>query len=369
MQKNTSYSVIIITALAIHFFAGSAFSKSAPLIVQEGIFLFNAGKLQLAKVKFASAANMCPTLDRPYYYMGRIAYSECRLDSARDYFSKALKNDPGQSDAYLWLGRVYIKKGLKASFFKKPFYAAKAKKMLEKAVRLNKNNTIARHDLLYFYSVVPGIFGGGKSRAAAQAESLRVQNSWEGFKAYAKFYELTDQQDLAIAEYKKAIDAFPQEIQFYRALGEIYRRDEDFSAALTLYRNAEARHPKLRNQLFFYRGQIYGDMENYEKALTVLDSALAVNPTQLAVYPEIGRVVLLWNQRLSHGRDCLLHYIQLTPNRCDEEFVRACFDLAQIYQRLNDGETAAIYYRRVIDMNTSKDMTHNARKALNDILE
>jgi len=209
MQKKQSKKIIFIAALAIHFFTGFAFPKSALIMVQEGIFLFNKGKLQLAKVKFESAANMCPTLDRPYFYMGRIAYSECRLDSARDYFSKALKNDPGLSDAYLWLGRVYIKKGLKASFFKKPFYAAKAKKLLEKAVRLDKNNTIARHDLLYFYSVVPGIFGGGKNRAAAQAESLRVQNPWEGFKAYAKFYELTGQRDLAIAEYKKSIDAFP----------------------------------------------------------------------------------------------------------------------------------------------------------------
>jgi tetratricopeptide (TPR) repeat protein len=120
---------------------------------------------------------------------------------------RAVQLDPQKSLYHLWLGRAYGEKASRVSFFSAPGLAKKVRVEFERAVELDPKNWEARGDLAEFYFSAPGIVGGGKDKAHAQADALLPLNPAMAHWVLAHIAEKEKDTAGAEREYRAAITA------------------------------------------------------------------------------------------------------------------------------------------------------------------
>src|SRR6266568_5937105 len=120
---------------------------------------------------------------------------------------RARNLDPQKSLYYLWLGRIYGEKADRAGFLSAAGLAKKVRTSFERAVELDPKSWEARTDLAEFYLEAPGIVGGGKDKARAQADVLASLNPAMAHYMNGRIAEKNE--DIATAErkYRAAIEA------------------------------------------------------------------------------------------------------------------------------------------------------------------
>jgi tetratricopeptide (TPR) repeat protein len=128
-------------------------------------------------------------------------------DPALEACQRAVSLAPQNSMFHLWLGRVYGEKADHSSIFSAPGLAKQARSAFERAVQLDPSNWEARADLGEFYAEAPGIVGGGKDKARAQADALMAINPAMGHWVLARIAEKDKQPDVAEREYRAEIAA------------------------------------------------------------------------------------------------------------------------------------------------------------------
>jgi tetratricopeptide (TPR) repeat protein len=137
---------------------------------------------------------------------------------------KAVSLEAGNSQYHLWLGRIYGEKANHASFLSAAGLAKKVRSEFETAVRLDPANLEARADLAEFYVEAPGIVGGGKDKAEAQARELATLDPREAALIRARLAEKN--KDLLAAEnhYRAALEVSGGKPGVWLNLAQFYRR-------------------------------------------------------------------------------------------------------------------------------------------------
>ena len=120
---------------------------------------------------------------------------------------RAVRLDSGNSLYHLWLGRIYGEKADRAGFLNAMGLAKKLRAEFERAVELDPSNVAARTDLAEFYLEAPGIVGGGKDKARAQAEAIDHYDPAAAHWVTGRLAEHAKDEALAESEYRAAIDA------------------------------------------------------------------------------------------------------------------------------------------------------------------
>jgi cytochrome c-type biogenesis protein CcmH/NrfG len=137
---------------------------------------------------------------------------------------KAVALDPGNSQYHLWLGRIYGEKASHAGFISAAGLAEKVRHEFENAVRLDPGNVEARADLAQFYVEAPGIVGGGKDKAAAQAREMATLDPPQAHLVQAWIAEKNKDRAAAESEYRAAIDTSGGNAGPWLSLAQFYRR-------------------------------------------------------------------------------------------------------------------------------------------------
>jgi len=128
-------------------------------------------------------------------------------DRAISACERATNLDPHNSQYFMWLGRVYGEKADRAGFFSAAGLAKKVRSSFERAVELDPRNWEARTDLAEFYLEAPGIVGGGKDKARAQAEAIQPLNPAMAHWVLARLAEKNNDAAGAEREYRAEIAA------------------------------------------------------------------------------------------------------------------------------------------------------------------
>ena len=128
-------------------------------------------------------------------------------DRAISACERAISLDPRGSQYFMWLGRVYGEKADRAGFFSAAGLAKKVRSSFERAVELDPRNWEARTDLAEFYLEAPGIVGGGKDKARAQAEAIQPLNPAMAHWVLARLAEKNNDAAGAEREYRAEIAA------------------------------------------------------------------------------------------------------------------------------------------------------------------
>lgn len=270
------------------------------------------------KIRTAPNAEAYNQLCRAHFELGN-------WDAGIRDCEKAVALAPDIALDHLWLGRIYGEKADHSGFLTAAGLAKKVRTEFEHAVQLDPDNWEARTDLAEFYLEAPGIIGGGKDKATAQADLIAPLN-------------------LAMADWVR---------------GRIAEKDHDNAAAERHFRAAiEASHSGARawlNLAGFYRhAQRFDDME---QCLRTMESRPVDHPAALV---DGAGLLLRTDRDLALAIRLLRRYLSSTTTE-EAPVFRAEFLLGQLLEKQGDRQAAAEQYRTAL---TLAHNFHPAQEAL-----
>jgi tetratricopeptide (TPR) repeat protein len=226
----------------------------------------------------------------------------------------------------MWLGRAYGEKANDVIFFKAASLAGKVRNEFEAAVRLDSNNVDARSDLGEFYLEAPGMVGGGRDKAEAQAQALATLDAGKSHYLNGRIAE--KKKDLATAEkeYRAAIEA-------------------THGSALTWF-----------NLALFYRHQQRWDA--MEDAINHATSAQVDRPEILM---ESGEILIRSGRNFPAAVRFLRRYLALNSKVEEAPAFKAHYLLGTALEQQGDKQAAAQEYRAALSL--AKDFSR-AQEAL-----
>jgi tetratricopeptide (TPR) repeat protein len=168
--------------------------------------LVAAGRVDEAIQTLEQQLHKDPTAEA-YNLLCRAHFELGAWDAGITACEKAVALDPNNGLYHLWLGRVYGEKADRAGFLKAAGLAGKVRTEFQRAVELSPGSWEARTDLAEFYLEAPGVVGGGKDKALAQAELLAPLNPAMAHWAKARVAEKNKDNSTAEKEYRAAIEA------------------------------------------------------------------------------------------------------------------------------------------------------------------
>jgi len=148
--------------------------------------------------------------------------------------------DPQNSLYYLWLGRIYGEKADHAGFWSAAGLARKTRNAFERAVELDPKSWEARTDLAEFYLEAPGIVGGGKDKARAQADAIMPLNPGMAHWVLGRIAERNKDAASAEREYRAAVVASHSGSRAWLDLAGFLRRTNRFDEMEQALRNLES---------------------------------------------------------------------------------------------------------------------------------
>ena len=225
---------------------------------------------------------------------------------------RAVNLAPRNSLYHLWLGRIYGEKADRAGFMSAAGLAKKVRGEFERAVDLDPKSWEARTDLAEFYLEAPGIVGGGKDKARAQADVLASLNP-------------------AMAHYMN---------------GRIAEKNKDIATAEREYRAAiEASHGGAHawlNLALFYRHQ--DRLDEMEQALRTMESRPLDRPESLM---DGGSIVLRTGRDYALGIELVRKYLS-GPTVEEGPAFKAHYIVGQLLEKQGDRPAAAQEYRAAL---------------------
>lgn len=175
----------------------------------------------------------------------------------------------------LWLGRIYGEKADRAGFLSAAGLAKKVRHSFERAVELDPASSAARTDLGEFDAEAPGIVGGGKDKARAQAAALMSIEPPRAHWLLARIAEKSNDPAGAEREYRAAITASHSEARSWQDLASFLfhqHRPDEMEQAIRSLESSRVEHPEA---LMYAGGLLLRAGRNYPLAMRLLRRYLA----------------------------------------------------------------------------------------------
>ncbi len=310
----------------ILFLSGGSLIAAGPK-TEEGIQLYEAGRLEDARVSLEAAVREDPKDARGASYLGRIYLAAGNPDRAVEWMGRSVALEPASAEYHLWLARAYGHQAVQASVFKQPALARKVRKEFEEASRLDPDNLEARFGLIEYYLRAPAFLGGSPKKAGEQAEEIRRRDALEGYRAAGRIAEHRKDLDQALAQYEAAGREFPE-----------------------------------KTEPFYWIGALLVRRGDYARAFEVYEKVLKRNPSEIKACYQIGRVSSLSGQRLERGKECLTHYLQREPKPDEPSLASAHYWLGLLYEKIGNRELARHEYSAALDLEPSMSEARHALK-------
>ncbi len=309
----------IILILSLFMAVAATADDSAPALLA-------AGRVDDAISTLRSRISSSPNDAEAYNLLCRAYFSMGNWDRGIAACEKAVTLQPDNSRYHMWLGRAYGEKANDVIFFKAASLAGKVRNEFEAAVRLDTNNVDARSDLGEFYLEAPGMVGGGRDKAEAQAQALATLDAGKSHYLNGRIAE--KKKDLATAEkeYRAAIEA-------------------THGSALTWF-----------NLALFYRHQQRWDA--MEDAINHATSAQVDRPEILM---ESGEILIRSGRNFPAAVRFLRRYLALNSKVEEAPAFKAHYLLGTALEQQGDKQAAAQEYRAALSL--AKDFSR-AQEAL-----
>ena len=192
--------------------------------------LLAAGRADEAIAALTARTKSNPNDAEGFHLLSRAYYHMDRWDEAVAAGERAVGLQPNNSSYHLWLGRAYGLKAENVSFFSAASAAGKTRREFERAVQLDPSNATARADLAEFYMEAPGIMGGGKDKAQAQAEQLARLDPAAAHWLRGKLAEKAKNYAEGEKQYRAAIQASKSPAGRWIDLASFFRNVSRFDA-------------------------------------------------------------------------------------------------------------------------------------------
>jgi len=269
--------------------------------VRAAIELYEHGKFPEAVELFSRLSRQAPDDPNLHIWLGKTHLKLHRRDDAVLAFKKAVAIDSKNGVYHLWLGRAYGEKAAHA-FWGAFSLASQARKEFEAAAALEPDNLDIRFDLMEFYSQAPGILGGGKDKAMAQAEEIARRAPRAGHTARAGLFAHDEKWDRALQELLRATEKFPDDASAFLDLADFQMQRRDFRGAESSAQRAQALDNADRRARLLLASARIELGRNLDESLKTLQELAAGpltehDPAFEDVYYWIGRAFLARGQK------------------------------------------------------------------------
>jgi len=237
---------ILIAGLA-RFLIGtlSLLSVPFPLAAQTPQDLLAAGRVDQAMQTLERQIHTSPTA-QAYNLLCRAHFELDSWDAGIPDCERAVSLAPDNGLYHLWLGRIYGEKADRSGFLSAAGLAKKVRSEFERAVEFSPDSWEARTDLAEFYLEAPGIVGGGKDKARAQAELLTPLNPAMAHWVKGRIAERDKDNAAAEQEFRAAVAASQGGARAWLNLAGFYRhtnRFDEMERALRTMESSRLDHP------------------------------------------------------------------------------------------------------------------------------
>lgn len=165
----------------------------------------------------------------------RVYFTLQRWDDAAKECEQAVRFDGQSATEHLWLGRALGEKADSASFLTAYSLAKRARAEFEEAVHLDARNGEALSDLGEFYTLAPGVVGGGVDKAQSLVPLLEKVDRARMHILLARIAESRKDNATAEREFKLAASTGEHPAFGWMTLASFYRKRErwdDMEAAV-----------------------------------------------------------------------------------------------------------------------------------------
>jgi len=187
---------------------------------------------------------------------GMCQYMIGDFKKASEVLEQAVQVDPGNSEAYLWLGRAYGRRAETASFFTAPGLATKARASFERSVQLNPSDKEAVSDLFEYYLEAPGFLGGGMDKAQALAERTMNADPAEYHYRLALIADRRKQYGDAEEQLRRSVELAPRQVGRLIELAKFLAKRGQYAQSDAAFLEAEKMAPD-STLLMFERAKTY----------------------------------------------------------------------------------------------------------------
>jgi tetratricopeptide (TPR) repeat protein len=256
--------MVMAAALATAAWGGGPSAKEA----------LKAGRMDEA-ISLLRAATQERANDAESWHLLSKAYMALeRWDDSVKAAEKASALEPNNSDYHLWLGRAYGNKAENSPFWTAWGMAKKVRMEFEKAVAINANNVDARSDLAEFYIEAPSMLGGGKDKAAAEADRIAAHNESAAHWVRGYLAEKNKDNGTAEREYIAAVEASGSQAGRWLDLASFYRRTGQQAQMETAVNKGVAAEKKSEETLYDAASILFRAGGNFTLATRLLRNYL-----------------------------------------------------------------------------------------------
>jgi cytochrome c-type biogenesis protein CcmH/NrfG len=191
--------------------------------------LLTQGKVDEAIEVLHTSLRKAPTDAESHFLLCRAHYDFRDFSPAVQSCEKAVSLQPNSATYHLWLGRAYGEKADESNFLIAAPLASKVKTEFETAVSLDPKHIEAHTDLAEFYLEAPGIVGGSRDKALAQASILDTLDPGRAHWVRARIAQKAKDMATAETEYKAAVAASKGSALQWLNLALFYRKQSRFN--------------------------------------------------------------------------------------------------------------------------------------------
>lgn len=340
-----------------------SFSSFAQSNIDEGVQLFDSGKLKEAKSFFSSYLKSNKKDAEANFYLGRIYFDEDEYGKATDWIEKAAKYDSNNSKYHMWLGHSYGRRAQSASKIRQPFLATDSRKNYEKAIEINPSNVEARESAIEFYLQAPGFMGGGRDKAEAQADAIMSLDEEAGYMAWGRVYSYYDEDENTFNNYTEAIEVFPTGMGPYYRLFSYHFGKEQYAEAAEISRK-QITYNDTTSTIYYNLGNALQWSDQFDEAFDAYQKSLEVNPEFYNTWYQIGRMAAVSNTHVSEGEEYLIRLISLSDQINSNTLAWAHFRLGTIYENKSSLEAAKEQYQMTLKIDKKHEEAKSALKSL-----
>ena len=240
-----------VDALAESYTLAEKFDRALPLLVTittrtgttpdaqflyyRGLAEFKTGKADDAEKTFNAAVKANPKDSAALLYLGQIALARKDLDTAIATLNRATTNDPKLASAWFLLTSAYLRRATSATD------ESKASADYLGAVRTGEALTRLRSDEEALGLYARALIGSQQyARAATVLEKPAASDSVSGITLYllGLSYSRANNFPKAISALERAIAKTPNDVNSYRELGYDYEKTKQYPKAFTTYQKA-----------------------------------------------------------------------------------------------------------------------------------
>lgn len=332
------YITVAILSLCFYTCAGADVPDDAMRRIEQGVTHYERGDRNKALAAFGEAIGLDPANPLPYYNIGIINYEDGVYRDAVEDFRMAISVSPPDFTDPL------VNHGVASAALRR-IEAAIAS--YSKAIKANPGDADAYYNRGLAYQRLRST-----DRARSTAEIRQVDESPADGGPAAEDRET--QLSKAVSDFTRAIEISPGDAGAYRNRGLAYAEGEDYGSAFRDYDRSIALD--IREPIaYFFRGTAHGRRQDFNRALIDFDRAIHLDPAFVEAFIGRGAVLTILDD-LEGALEDFDRAIALDPRNYDAHNLRGV-----VYNRLGETRDAMYDFQRAIDIDQTRPEAYENR--------